>query len=180
MVFPRLALGKYKVKKVIRNFGKALLFGAISFASVLPAQTATVNFTFVPSITITNSCVIIRTRRLNFRRHGVLSSNVDRRRAFRINCSTGTNYEIGLDAGTTPGGTTTTRKMRRNTGETVDYMMYQNAARTTNWGNSPGVDTRSGVGTGSNQNIRIYGRVPTQDTPRPGRYRDTVTITIFF
>lgn len=168
------------MKNAIRNISKVLLLGIISFACVLPAHTATVNFSFAPSITISGSCVIVRTRRLNFRRNGVLSSNVDRRRAFRINCTSGVNYEIGLNAGTTPGGTTTTRKMERNTGETVDYMMYQNAARTINWGNNPGVDTRSGTGTGNNQNIRIYGRVPVQDTPRPGTYRDTVTITIFF
>lgn len=144
-----------------------------------PVSSASFTSTFTPSVTIVNSCVIVFTRRLNFRRHGLLDANIDRRKNLRVRCTSGTNYEVGLDAGTTPGGTTSVRKMILG-GATIDYMIYQDAARTINWGNNPGVDTVSRVGTGNNQTIRIYGRVPPQTTPAPGTYTDVVTVTVTF
>lgn len=147
--------------------------------AVAPVRAAAFSSTFSPSITIANSCKIKFARRLNFRRHGILDSNVNRRNKIRIKCTSGVNYDVGLDAGATSGGTIAVRKMI-NGSETVDYMMYQNSARTINWGNTPGVDTKSMVGTGANQNIWVYGRVPPQTTPSPGTYTDTVTVTVTF
>lgn len=164
------------------GFYKVVAAGVAALAVPLfsgPAGSASFTSTFTPSITIANSCVIVFTRRLNFQRHGILDANIDRRRNMRIRCSAGVNYEVGLDAGTTPGGTTSVRKMVRS-GATIDYMIYQDAARTINWGNNPGVDTVSRVGTGNNQNIRVYGRVPPQTTPAPGRYTDVITVTVTF
>jgi spore coat protein U-like protein len=56
--------------------------------------------------------------------------------------------------------------------------MYSDAARTVNWGNTPATDTVSGTGNGSAQSLTVYGRVPTQATPAPASYSDTVTVTI--
>jgi len=37
-----------------------------------------------------------------------------------------------------------------------------------------------GTGTGSNQNITVYGQVPTQTAPGGGTYSDTVVVTVTF
>ena len=63
-----------------------------------------------------------------------------------IQCTDTTPYDIELDAGTTTGGTTTTRLMERVGGtETVQYQMFQDAARTTNWGEIAGTSTSTGA-----------------------------------
>ena len=36
----------------------------------------------------------------------------------------------------------------------------------------------SGTGTGNNEEVIVYGRVPSQTTPSPGTYTDTVQVTI--
>jgi spore coat protein U-like protein len=49
------------------------------------------------------------------------------------------------------------------------------------WGDGAnGTGMVSGTGSGSQQTIRLYGRVPAQRTPAPGDYKDTVTATLMF
>ncbi|MCR6502850.1 spore coat protein U domain-containing protein [Shinella sp. CPCC 101442] len=38
----------------------------------------------------------------------------------------------------------------------------------------------SGTGSGSQQDITIYGRVPAQNTPLAGTYTDTVVVTVTY
>jgi spore coat protein U-like protein len=38
----------------------------------------------------------------------------------------------------------------------------------------------SGTGSGAQQTLSLYGRVPAQRTPAPGDYKDTVTVTLTF
>ncbi len=61
---------------------------------------------------------------------------------------------------------------------TVGYQLYQNAGRTTVWGNTPGTDTVPGTGSGASQTLTVYGRVPPQTTPPAATYNDSVTVTV--
>ncbi len=110
---------------------------------------------------------------------GSLASNIDTTSSVFVTCTNNLPYDIGLNEGTTAGGTTTTRLMD-NAGTTVSYQMFSNAGRTTNWGDAVGIDTVAGTGTGSSQALTVYGRVPTQSTPTPGTYTDTVVVTVTF
>ena len=117
------------------------------------------------------------TNTLNFGTQNLLSANVDVSANFSVQCTNTTPYNIGLNAGSTVGGTVATRLMTSGAA-TVQYRMYSDAARTTNWGNTVGTDTVGGTGSGSAQALTIYGRVLAQATPAPATYNDTVTVTI--
>ncbi len=143
------------------------------------AYSATDTDTFTSQIVIQADCQIITTNTLDFGTQGILTANVDTTATFDVQCTNTTAYNLQLDAGTTAGGTIATRKMV-NGGATVDYMMYRDAGRTLNWGETNGTDTVAGTGNGAVQTITIYGRVPAQATPAAATYTDTVTVTVEF
>jgi len=64
--------------------------------------------------------------------------------------------------------------------ENVTYGLYRDSARTLPWGDIIGTDTAAGTGTCSSQALAVYGRVPTQSTPTPGTYTDTIIVTVTF
>ena len=59
----------------------------------------------------------------------------------------------------------------------MDYSLFSDAARTVNWGQTPGTDTVAGTGTAAAQVITIYARLPAQ-YPSPGSYADTIVATV--
>jgi len=92
-------------------------------------------------------------------------------------CSMGLAYRVGLSAGYGSGGTTTTRIM--NSGQNLmGYKLFQDSARTINWGNNPPTDTLNGTGTGSAQVLTVYGTLPAGQYVAPGSYSDTITVYI--
>ena len=85
--------------------------------------------------------------------------------------------QLGVGGGT--GATVATRKMTSGA-NAVNYSLYRDALRTQLWGQTIGTDTVAGTGSGANQTLTIYGRVPAQAVPPPGTYSDAVTITVEF
>jgi spore coat protein U-like protein len=116
---------------------------------------------------------------LNFGSSGLLSSSINATSTLTVDCTSGSAYNVGFDAGTATGATVTSRKMTNGTAA-VNDALYSNAARTTNWGNTVGTDTVSGTGTGASQSYTVYGSVPAQTTPSPGTYIDTITVTVTY
>jgi spore coat protein U-like protein len=131
---------------------------------------------FTVSVTLSTSCSVSAVP-LAFGSVGVLSANTDATTNLSISCTYTTPYSVALSAGNATGATTSTRAMT-NGGSKVYYFLYQDSARSVNWGNNIGVDTVAGVGTGSAQSLSVYGRVPTQTTPTIGNYMDTVVVTV--
>lgn len=87
-------------------------------------------------------------------------------------------YTIALGPG---GGSIPTRRMASGTA-TLQYQLYTTAARATVWGNGTGGGV---VVSGSclvlcNQTFSVYGRIPARQSPRPGAYVDTITVTVTF
>ena len=128
--------------------------------------------------TVATTCSVVAAD-INFGSNGVLTSDIDATSSIQVTCNGGTNYQVSLSAGTAPGATTTTRKMTSGA-DFISYFLYRNSTRTANWGNNLGVDTVSGVGSGSAQALTIYGRVPTQTTPPPSSYSDAIVVTVSF
>lgn len=155
----------------------------VSLAMILApfalVQAATLTSTFTSQIIIQDDCNIVATANIDFGTHGVLTSNVDAAGAILLTCSLGASYDIGLDAGTTAGGTTITRKMDSGS-DTVDYILSMDGTHATNWGNAVGTDTYSATGTGSLQAVPIFARVPIQTSPAAATYSDTITATVTF
>jgi spore coat protein U-like protein len=96
-----------------------------------------------------------------------------------ITCPYNFSYRLGLSAGTGSGATTTLRKMTGPNSATLNYKMFQDSAYSVNWGNSSGVDTKSGVGTGGAQSVPVYSQIPAAQFVAPGTYQDTITLTVF-
>lgn len=81
------------------------------------------------------------------------------------------SWNIPLNAGTGAGATETVREMTGPGGATLTYQVFQDAARTINWGNTTS-DEKSGTGSA---NITFYGRIAAGQLVVPGTYTDTLT-----
>jgi spore coat protein U-like protein len=139
---------------------------------------ATTTTTFNVSLTITSNCTVSATA-MAFGSSGIISANIDASSTVTVTCTNTTPYSVGLDAGIGAGATVAVRKMTSG-GATVDYSLYQDNGRSTIWGNTVGTNTVGGTGSGSGQALTVYGRVPSQSTPAPGAYSDTITVTVTY
>ncbi len=100
--------------------------------------------------------------------------------AVKVKCTSGTPYNIGLNAGSTSGATVTTRKMKSATAGNTDqvpYALYRDSSMTQNWGLTIGTDTLTGTGTGAVDSKPVYGKVPSANF-RADSYSDVVTATV--
>ena len=93
-----------------------------------------------------------------------------------VTCPSGDTYQILLDAGQGSGASTTVRKMT-NGNYALSYGLYQNAAHTTNWGNSSGSGYEQGTGTGSAQTFYVYPQLTSGQQVPPGTYTDTISVS---
>jgi len=152
--------------------GLALLSGA--------AYASTQTSTFQVRLSITAQCLAATTTDLDFGSSGFLTSNIDAQSSIQVQCTNTTPYNVGFDKGTN-GASVTARQLKGGpSNETINYAIYSNSGRTTNWGNTVGTDTVTGTGSGTAQTIQVYGRVPAQTTPTPGSYTDTITVTVTY
>lgn len=104
-------------------------------------------------------------------------SNVDATGGISVVCTNGTAWAAAADAGNGLGATATDRKMTSGA-NLLNYALYTDAGRTTNFG---GANTISGTGSGSAQASTVYGRVASGQTTVPmGSYADSVTISLTY
>src|ERR1700681_1019240 len=78
---------------------------------------------FVAQRTVVARCTINSAATLNFGAQGGLIANLDRSSTVQVQCTDGTPYNIGLDAGIGPGATVAVRKMTSG-GAGVNYSLY--------------------------------------------------------
>jgi len=163
--FPRIFVG---------SFAMAGLAMFLSGASAL-AQTATDTFNVTTSVG--DACSVTATD-LGFGAYDPLNAtDTDATTTLDVTCTLTTTYDVALDAGTGTGATTTVRVMEFGA-NTLNYAIYQDAGRTTIWGE--GTDRVSGTGTGSPQTLTAYGRIPALQSVTPGAYADLITVTVSF
>ncbi|MCF6321024.1 MAG: spore coat U domain-containing protein [Rhizobiaceae bacterium] len=145
-----------------------------------PAITAVtgVQTPFTVSANVLTTCTVGATN-LDFGTSGLLTLNVDASASIIVNCNSGIPYSISLDGGLSGAPGPTLRQMASGANN-ITYGIYQNAARTTPWGDTLGTDTVSSVGTGLNQTFTTFGRVPPQATPPPATYQDTIVVTVTY
>ena len=96
-----------------------------------------------------------------------------------VTCTKDTNYDIGLDAGSTSGATVDVRKMKSGS-NTLNYSIYQNSGYTTVWGETVGSNTVHDTGSGTEQQIPVYGMIPANQQAPIGSYTDTVNVKVTF
>ncbi len=156
----------------------ALAAGLIILPSSASAQTA--QTTMEVSATVVNACAVSATNLIFGIYDPTSASPADAASAITVTCTPGTTYTVGLNAGTTAGATVTTRQMASGANR-LGYALYTNVARTTNWGNTPGVDTpAAATALITPAVLPVYGRISAQQAVAAGSYTDTVTITVSY
>lgn len=143
------------------------------------AHAATASDSFQVTATVVTSCEVTATD-LGFGAYDpVVATPLDASTTIEVRCTNGAGYVIALGAGIGSGATTASRRMTAG-GDTLVYSLYQNAGRTTLWGDNAGVDTVAGTGSGAAQVLTIYGRAPARQTSPAGAYADTITVTLTY
>ena len=141
-------------------------------------KTGTPNFPFTVSTTVTPSCQIKTATDLGFGSvPGFITTNVDQTSLITLNCVNATAWTAGLNNGVNASGNI--RRMSDGAGNYVTYELYRDSGRSQRWGNTINTDTMAGIGTGNDQGVTVYGRVPVQ-TATPGDYSDRITVTVTY
>ena len=144
-----------------------------------PATAGTATTTMPVSMTITAGCTVTATS-VAFPTQSTLGAATTATGTLNATCTNTTPYTVSLDKGGGAGASTTVRKMTGPGSAVISYGLFQNAALTTNFGNTTGTDTVAGTGVGTVQAITVYGQVPAQASPAPGSYADVVNVTVTF
>lgn len=107
---------------------------------------------------------------------GFLDTSHDGTSAISLQCTNGAAWKVGLDNGQHASGAT--RRMS-GSGGLVTYELYRDNGRTQRWGNAA-PDWSTGTGSGTTQNLTVYGRVPAQAARAAGTYTDVVTVNVIY
>lgn len=143
------------------------------------SQASAGSFSYQANATVVNNCFISASN-VAFQATGVLASPLAATGSISAQCTNGDAYEIALNGGVS-GNVAARTMLRTGGGGAAGYQLYQDAGLTIPWGDGTGgTSMATGTGSGLAQSITIYGRVPTQTTPAPGNYSDTITATINF
>jgi spore coat protein U-like protein len=133
--------------------------------------------TFNASLFLDGSCVI-QADPLDFGNvMGSIATNIDAVGAVRATCNSGLPYTIALSGG---GHEVAGQRRMRDGSEYVSYDLYSDAGRSQRWGDGAPDPVLVGTGTGVEQPIPVYGRVPSGQAVGSGTYTDTVTATITY
>ena len=162
--------------------GAGLLLAIASTLVATPSGASTQQTTFNVTANVSVNCTVFAAD-LELGTYNVGSTqDLNAQTNVSVDCTNGANWELGLDKGL-HGTDTSHRAMANDTETTVllNYAIYKDPARTLNWGNTTGVDTITGVGTGVVQDIGAYGQIPKRQTHvTAGGYTDTITATLTF
>jgi spore coat protein U-like protein len=161
----------------------ALALLALAAAPSVHAGSATSSFTV--SAAVVASCTISTTT-LAFGNYDPIVTNastaLDVNGSVTITCTKGSTTTIGLDAGQNAAQAVgTTRAMQVAGPDYLSYELYQDAGRSTLWGNSGGsLFTPAAAPNKNPRTFTIYGRVPAGQSSTIGNYTDTVVATVNF
>jgi spore coat protein U-like protein len=150
---------------------------ALGLTCASASAQATATTTFAVTATVQATCAVSATA-LPFGTYS--TTQLDGTSTITVTCTNTTPYNVGLDAGTGASATVSARKMTGPGAATLNYSLFSNTGRTTNWGNTTGTDTVVGAGTGSAQILTVYGRIAAGQYVAPGSFTDTITATVYY
>jgi len=156
---------------------------AVAATTLAAAQTSTSNLSVTANIN--NNCAITTTP-VAFGVYdpivGNLTSDLTATGAVLVTCTIGDNTVITLGEGLNKlGGSTPAVPLRQaaNSGNKLNYFLYQDSAHTTAWGNTSPVGV-SITGSGIQQSLPVYGTIVHGQNMPAGSYTDTVVATVTF
>lgn len=109
------------------------------------------------------------------------SANKDADGSLLITCTDNTTWSASAGVGSGTGATFSNRRMASGS-NLLNYNIYTTAQRLTVFGDGTGGSIPvAGVGTGVQQTVPVYGRVPGGQSSAPsGNYADTVAVTVTY
>lgn len=169
------------------SVNNTLQYGSLASAGSCPIGASTRQYSFTVTGTVITNCNVSTTA-LDFGSSpSTIALNIDSTATVKVQCTNTTPYSIGLGNGLNVSGSQ--RRVRlAATSNYINYGLYTDAARSNAWvatssttSCTAGVSTcYLGTGSGSNQNITVYGRIPSQTAPVVGTFTDTVVVTVTF
>jgi len=169
-----------RLLKTVVAVGGGTALVVAGFAVSSSAATATANLAV--TATVTNNCTI-STAAVAFGAYDPVvanaAANLDSSGTVTVACTKGTSATIGLGLGANASGAV--RQMTDGSGNFLTYELYQDAGRSTVWGNA-GAGLLSPVAAPSKaaRNFTVYGRVPSNQDVAAGAFTDTVVATVNF
>lgn len=155
-----------------RNLRLASAISMMLAGPLAQASTATSNFDV--SIQVMATCSISASNMTFSSITTGTTSNTDATSSLTVNCSSGTPYTISLGNGANYNNI---RRMAWGASY-INYSLYSDNSRTTEWNSTI---TKAGTGTGSDQSLTVYGRIPSgQGVTNTGSYGDTVIATVTY
>lgn len=95
-----------------------------------------------------------------------------------VSCNLLTSYSVGLGNG--QNFSSGSRRMKKGS-EFIAYNVYKDLTMLLPWGNIGSGNEATGVGTGLNQALTVYAKIPAGQTPvSSGTYTDVVVVTLNF
>ena len=174
---PTLPAGLYSSSFAGTQTSVAYAYSTVGTCATIGNSHATTAPFTVAATNATNCSVSVST--LNFGSTGILRAALDATSSIAVTCTNAAPYTVALDGGLSGANNPAQRKMSQASA-TITYGLYQDSGRAVPWGDSIGVNTMAGTGSGLAQTFTVYGRVPVQNTPAPGTYSDTVVLTISY
>ncbi|ANB19755.1 Csu type fimbrial protein [Dokdonella koreensis] len=145
-----------------------------------PADCGTANngtFAFTANANVAPACTVSAADHDFGPVDGLLGVAHDAASAISLRCTYRAPWQVSLGNGQNASGTA--RRMS-GAGGLITYELYRDIARSQRWGSSLGIDTLAGTGTGTTQNLTVYGRVPAQAPRAAGLYTDTIVVTVTY
>lgn len=118
------------MKKFFKYFFTVYFFLVTGITPLEISLGATSTGSVQVSATVASSCSVTATA-LAFGNYTLVQ--LDATSTITATCTNGTTYTVGLNAGTFAGATTTTRKMSGPSSNSLNYFLYSDSTRTTNW-----------------------------------------------
>jgi spore coat protein U-like protein len=166
------------MRKRLTVFLGALMGGALIAA---PAFAGSVTTTLSVTATVPGSCGV-STSPVAFGSYS--GTQVDANGSVTVNCSLDLPYSVELDGGAGGGASRQMLKVGDATKALV-YELYQDPPRSQVWGGSAysvsGAAALTGqMGTGADQTVSVYGRIPGGGSSSPGDFTDSVSVTVLY
>ncbi|WP_159980125.1 MULTISPECIES: spore coat U domain-containing protein [unclassified Novosphingobium] len=163
----------------LRPLAAGLVLAAGFTLAPQAALAATATDTIAVTATVQATCTVVASPLAFGTYNPISTANVDASTTLNVTCTQGTAYNVGLSAGGGTGATTTVRKLT-SSGHTLNYALYQDTTRATNWGNTIGTDTVTGTAGTTATAYTVYGRIPGSQNTTAGAYTDSVTVTVTY
>ncbi|HUR40812.1 MAG TPA: spore coat protein U domain-containing protein [Verrucomicrobiae bacterium] len=161
------------MKNVLLYPVAALALLASGNALAQQSSVANINVT----ATVEAACADVTATDVDFGSQGNIGNTDDATSTITVDCDTGTQYSVAIDYGVAPLGTQR-QVTNGNSGEFMDYDIFQPGGFTTPWGE--GADALDGTGTGAADALVANFRLQRAAGKGFGVYTDLVTVTLSY